>query len=69
MFPLFVLDKTIAADLPCGDWEPYKDEKCFKIFDSVGLRTYEDAQKACHQQENSSSLVSIRSLEEQEFFF
>jgi hypothetical protein len=61
------LDESMAADSPCGDWEPYKEEKCFKIFDKVGLQTYEDAEKACHQQENSSSLISIRFLEEQEF--
>jgi hypothetical protein len=58
---------TIAADLPCGDWEPYKEEKCFKIFDKVGLQTYEDAEKTCHQQDNSSRLISIRFREEQEF--
>jgi hypothetical protein len=57
----------LAADSPCGDWEPYKEKKCFKIFDKVGLQTYEDAEKTCHQQENSSSLVSIRFQEEQEF--
>ncbi len=46
------LDELIAADSPCGDWEPYKDEKCFKIFDKVGLQSYEDAEKTCQQQEN-----------------
>jgi hypothetical protein len=63
------LDELIAADSPCGDWEPYKEEKCFKIFDKVGLQTYEDAEKTCHQQDNSSSssLISIRFQEEQEF--
>ncbi len=35
----------MAADLPCGDWEPYKEEKCFKIFDKVPTQTYEDAEK------------------------
>ncbi len=55
-------------DSPCGDWEPYKDEKCFKIFDKVGFQNYEDAEKTCLQQENSSTLVSIHSLEEQVFF-
>ncbi len=54
-------------DSPCGDWEPYKEEKCFKIFDKEGLQTYTDAEKTCHQQESSSSLISIRSFEEQEF--
>jgi hypothetical protein len=57
----------MAADSPCGDWESYKDEKCFKIFDKAGLQTYEDAEKTCHQQENDSSLISIRFQEEQEF--
>jgi hypothetical protein len=59
----------LAIDSPCGDWEPYKEEKCFKIFDKLGLQTYEDAEKTCHQQDNSSSssLISIRFQEEQEF--
>jgi hypothetical protein len=57
----------MAADSPCGDWEPYKVEKCFKIFEKVGLQTYDDAEKTCHQQENSSTLLSIRFQEEQEF--
>jgi hypothetical protein len=43
----------MSVDSPCGDWEPYKEEKCFKIFDKVGLQTYEDAEKTCHQQDNS----------------
>ncbi len=57
----------MAEDSPCGDWEPYKEEKCFKIFDKVGLQTYEDAEKTCHQQEHDSSLITIRFSEEQEF--
>ncbi len=68
----FTIDGTFCgftADSQCGDWEPYNDEKCFKILDKVGLQTYEDAQKTCHQQEISSSLISIRSLEEQEFLY
>jgi hypothetical protein len=52
---------------PCEGWEPYKYEKCFKIFDNVGLQTYDDAIKTCQQQGYSSSLVSIRSLEEHGF--
>jgi hypothetical protein len=66
---MFILGITMSEDLSsCGDWKPYKDEKCFKIFDSVGLQTYNDAEKTCQQKESSSSLVTIRSLEEQEFF-
>jgi hypothetical protein len=57
----------IAADSPCGDWEPFKDEKCFKIFDKAGLQSYEDAEKTCQQQENGSSLITIHFLEKQEF--
>jgi hypothetical protein len=57
----------IAADSPCGDWEPFKEEKCFKIFDKAGLQSYEDAEKTCQQQENGSSLITIHFLEEQEF--
>jgi hypothetical protein len=57
----------MTADSPCGDWEPYKEEKCFKIFDKAGLQSYEDAEKTCQQQENGSSLITIRFLEEQKF--
>lgn len=57
----------MAVDSPCGDWEPYKDEKCFKIFDKAGVQSYENAEKTCHQQENSSTLITIHSREEQDF--
>jgi hypothetical protein len=63
----FTLDESITADSPCGDWEPYKEEKCFKIFDKAGLQSYEDAEKTCQQQENGSSLITVHFLEEQEF--
>jgi hypothetical protein len=56
----------MAKDSPCGDWESYKDEKCLKIIDET-LRTYDDAEKICNQQENSASLVIIRSKDEQDF--
>lgn len=63
----FYLDLTIPADpTPCGDWDAYRDEKCLKIIDGT-LRTYDDAIKTCQQQNGGSSLISIRSLEEQEF--
>jgi hypothetical protein len=56
----------MAVDSPCGDWEPYKEDKCFKIIEKAGLQSYEDAEKTCHQQENSSSssLISIRFKDE-----
>jgi hypothetical protein len=57
----------MAEDSPCGDWVSYKEEKCFKIFDKAGLQSYEDAEKTCQKQENGSSLITIRFLEEQEF--
>jgi hypothetical protein len=57
---------TMAADSPCGDWESYKDDKCFKIIDET-LRNYDDAEKTCNQQENSATLVIIRSKDEQDF--
>jgi hypothetical protein len=60
-------DEFMADDSPCGDWEPYKEEKCFKIFDKVGLQTYEDAKKTCNQQENGSSLITIHFSQEQDF--
>jgi len=71
IFSLFVLSIcyvgiTMAQNSPCEDWEPYKDEKCIKIIDET--QPYDNAIKTCQKQENSSSLISIRSLEEQEFF-
>ncbi len=56
----------MAADSPCGDWEPYKDEKCFKIIDET-LRAHADAEKSCSQLENSSTLLIIRFKDEQDF--
>ncbi len=53
-----------AADTsPCGDWEQYKDEHCYKLFD--GLRSFSDSEKIC--QSNNSTLVSIHYAEEQNF--
>jgi hypothetical protein len=68
-YSFFTVDQNVSANSssPCKDWEPYKDEKCFKIFENVGLHTYQNAQYVCNQQ-NSAKLVSIRSLEEQMFF-
>jgi len=50
---------------PCGDWEPYKDEKCFKVLDKVG--TEEEVVKICSQQENRLTLITIHSKDEQDF--
>ncbi len=47
--------------------EAYKEDKCFKIIEKAGLRSFEDVEKTCHQQENSTRLISIRFQEEQEF--
>jgi hypothetical protein len=62
---MVTLGITVAADSPCGDWEPYKDEKCFKVFDKVGSE--EEAEKSCSQQENSATLVTVHSKDEQDF--
>jgi hypothetical protein len=62
-----ILDEFIIADSLCGDWEPYKEDKYFKIIEKAGLQSYEDSEKTCQQQENSSSLISIRFKDEQEF--
>ncbi|KAH9409843.1 hypothetical protein TYRP_023674 [Tyrophagus putrescentiae] len=56
---------VIAADdaAVCGDWEQYKDEHCYKLFDS--FHTFNDAEKLC--QTNNSTLVVIHYAEEQNF--
>ncbi len=48
---------------PCGDWEQYKDEHCYKLFETV--QPYNDSEKIC--QSNNSTLVSIHYAEEQNF--
>jgi hypothetical protein len=55
----------MAADSSCGDWEPFSDEKCFKVFDKVGLQTHDEAERICREDE--SNLLRIHSLEEQKF--
>jgi hypothetical protein len=55
----------VAADSPCGDWDPYKDEKCFKILEKVGNE--EVAENTCKQEESSANLITIHSKDEQDF--
>ena len=62
---VFLLATTTFANSPCGDWDPYLDEKCVKVFDD--MLTYEDALKACHLAATDASLLSIQSTEEQVF--
>lgn len=47
----------------CGDWELYKDEHCYKLFD--GLQSYNDSIKKCEA--NNAHIVSIHYAEEQVF--
>ena len=56
---------TNAEDSSCGDWEPYKEEKCLKIFNHVGLKSFTDAVKVC--KDNDSTLITIYYKEEQDF--
>jgi hypothetical protein len=49
----------------CDNWKSYKDEKCFKLFDS--FKTFDDANQFCKNQKANSNLVSIASQEEQDF--
>jgi hypothetical protein len=51
----------------CGNWEAYKDEKCIKIFDESKLFTLEDAEKSCSEADNGSSILTVYSIEEQDF--
>lgn len=61
----FLSVNVITADdaSVCGDWEQYKDEHCYKLFDS--FHTFSDAEKLC--QTNNSTLVVIHYAEEQNF--
>jgi uncharacterized protein involved in tolerance to divalent cations len=66
IFAFFSIDEIKSADSEqCGDWEPYKDDKCFKIIDKV--TSQDDAEKACTLLGNSSTLITIHSEEQQEF--
>src|SRR5689334_17435536 len=48
----------------CGDWESFKDEKCFKLFTKVAYE--EDAAAFCLKQNDGSILANIKTLEEHE---
>jgi len=67
IFNIYELVLCIDQSL-CGDWETFKDEKCFKIFSKEDLQTYENALKSCSQLEKvSTRLLTISSKEEQDF--
>ena len=64
-FLILFLTSSTFANLACGDWEPYKDEKCVRVFHD--MLAYEDAVKACKLASADAHLLTIRSAEEQEF--
>ena len=68
IFSLFVvsvfLTETIVCLNLCGDWTQYRDIKYFKVFNKSG--TEEEALHNCTQLDQSSSLLTIDSKEEQE---
>lgn len=49
----------------CGDWEPFKNEKCFKFLSVVS--TEDEAKTTCYQLDRTSTLIDIESGEEQDF--
>ena len=46
-------------------WEPFKEEKCFKIFNKLGLKNYEESLQFC--KDNNSTLITIQIKQEQDF--
>ncbi len=56
----------MIAENPCGDWEPYKEEKCIKLLDSVNTHSFADAEKICAA--NDSKLINIHFHDDQTFF-
>lgn len=63
-FVLFSIFQLTAAATTCGDWEPYKNEYCFKVFPK--LNSFADAQALC-KANDASSLAVIHYAEEQNF--
>jgi len=62
---------TLSEVTLCGDWVQYKEEKCFKII-GESTQTNVEALNICRAQnlnfqDFSATLVTIQSLEEQEF--
>ncbi len=55
----------MIAENPCGDWEPYKEEKCIKLFDKSNLQSFVDAEKTCAS--NDSKLINIHFHDDQTF--
>ena len=60
----FFLVSNHCLDL-CGDWIPYKDQKCFKILPKKA--TQAEALQKCMEMNKDSTLVTIHDQEEQEF--
>lgn len=68
-FVLFLFSFTgeVFPDNTCdGDWKPYKDEKCLKVFDTAGLVSCEEAESFC-KQKYGANLVSIGVKDKQKF--
>jgi hypothetical protein len=66
----FNLDDLVLQDYGCGNWTPFKDEKCVKIMDGTSL-SFDEAVKMCASEAAGSDVFmpTIRSPEEQAFFF
>ena len=53
------------AQSMCGNWMPFKENKCFKVFNNAGLKSFTEATKFC--QDNNSTLITIHFKEEEDF--
>ena len=64
-FHKFVLAHSDDESKCDKSWEPFKEEKYFKIFDKIGLKNYQESDKFC--KDNNSTLITIHLKEEQDF--
>jgi len=62
---LFYISYVTASYSLCGDWQTFREEKCFRILDVEKLVTFDDALKSCSQID--SEILTIHSKEEQDF--
>ncbi|XP_054157087.1 uncharacterized protein LOC128955441 [Oppia nitens] len=65
LFDILLTISYIRSDGVCGDWDSFKDERCFRVYTDLGQHTYDSAQAICEN--NSATLATIHNADEQEF--
>lgn len=65
IFNLCFLFYYVDGENSCGDWEPYREEKCFRVIENANTQSFSDATKTCATY--NSRMITIGSKNEQTF--